>query len=839
MKRKLTGADVMRAVGNIDGRWIDLAYGEAEREAAAGKRSRRRGGLIGAECRKLLGARVVWVFLAVFLALNFFLAWQAAGETFAARCPAGTVGKFFEGYFEDPEEYEAWYREITAYETEQRVLSYEAERAGEEPYEWKRLPNRYSDDDAISDSLLFRLLYTAINQSGGYSARLEHVTNEARANLREYRRVGVGEDTFIWKYQEEVVRRYEALRGTVRIAVEYVHGWDGYFEYRIGEALLFFMLILVGSVVFTQEKQTGFLPVLRTARRGRARTAAVKIAVTVGVSALFTLLFAGTAFAAFGLRVGFSSPYNALQALPAFTYSPYRITVGTYMILTVLVRMLAAAVFSVLVLVLSNLLRHPVLSYPAGLALFGVNLLLSRLDAAYAAAHCNLVSAAAVNSLFERYRALDLFGAAAGTVPVTLVLLAVLLLGGAAAAVLLHALGGTERRVGFLDPAVSAVMTAWARLRAAAARQRRGTRRTERTYSLSLFRAETFKTLVSSRFLVLLLALLASKGWYSARQNEAKPSYADAVYKEYMTVLEGPLTEEKSAWIAAERARIDGILEIKDAMQEAYAREEVGYEEYRDYLTEYGDAEARSAVLSPVERHAAYLAARGDGWFVYDAGWRRLFSGDADLFLYTAVLLLLTGTFAGEYVSRASAGSFAQILRVTKRGRRETFRAKLVSGGTIAVLLAAFSCAVDFTVIARNYDLPAAGAPLASISLFGEYAGSLSLTGYAAVYVILRVLGALIMAMLVCALSELLSRHLPVLGSAAALTLCPALFAAFGWRAAQRVNFLSLLAGTPLFLDSARLSLLGSGWTMLALWIVLAGIAVSALTWSARKMYVE
>ncbi len=240
-----------------------------------------------------------------------------------------------------------------------------------------------------------------------------------------------------------------------------------------------------------------------------------------------------------------------------------------------------------------------------------------------------------------------------------------------------------------------------------------------------------------------------------------------------------------------------------------------------------------------IERHEAYLAARGSGWFLYDTGWRRLFSGDADLFLYTAVLLLLTGSFAGEYVSLSSAGSFAQILRATKRGRAETFRAKLFSSGVIAVILALFSCAADFLFLSQNLDLPSPSAPLCSIELFGSYAGGLTMTGYAVLFVALRVLGALLMAMLVCALSELLSRYLPVLGSAVALTLCPALFAAFGWQAAERVNFLSLLAGTPLFLDSARLSLFGSGWTMLALWIAAAGIAVAALLWPAKKMFTE
>ncbi|MBE6724360.1 MAG: hypothetical protein E7576_04030 [Ruminococcaceae bacterium] len=843
MKRNLTGADLARAMNGVDARWIELAYDEEELKRAAKEESHaggaRAGKLFGAEVRKILGARVVWVFLAVFVALNSFLAWKAAGRTAEAAYPTDTVAGFFDGYFENPAEYEARYGEIEAFRAEQNELFFEAMRTGDPDFEPEALPNRYSDDDRISDELLFSLVHGAIDQSEGYPARLERVTDAAKSNLDEFRRMGVFESSFSWKYQTEVIRRYEAMRGTVKIGIEYVRGWGGYFDYRLGDVFVFLLLILAGSVIFPQEKQAGALPLLRVSKRGRGETAAAKIAVMLCLTVLFTLLFVGTSFAVFGMRVGYSSPENALQALQSFTYSPYRITVGQYFTVTVLVKLLAFSVFSMLMMALSNLTRHPVLNYLGGLGLFGMNLLLSKLDASRAAAHLNLVTAASVNSIFTRYRAANLFGGCAGYVPVMLVLFALLILGGAVGAILGHVRGGEAVRIGWLDSIVSAVLTVFAKVRGGILRLRLGKARRERTYSLSLFWTEVFKTLVSSRMLLLLLILLLAKGFYSARLYEAKPSYADAVYKEYMTVLEGPLTPEKSAWIAGERARLNDLLAKKEIMQEKYLREEISLPEYREYLSEYSSAEARSDLFRTIEAHEAYLEARDSGWFLYDTGWRRLFSGDADLFLYTAVLLLLTGSFAGEFVSRSSSGSFAQILRATKRGREETFRAKLVSSGVIAVVLALLSCVTDFVFLTRNYTLPSPSAPLGSMELFGAYAGGMSLAGYAALFTALRVLGSLLMAMLVCALSELLSRYLPVLGSAVALTLLPALFAAFGWRAAERVSFLSLLAGTPLFLDSARLSLFGSGWAMLALWIAAAGVAVSALVGSARRMFVK
>ncbi|MBE6659585.1 MAG: hypothetical protein E7604_14230 [Ruminococcaceae bacterium] len=227
------------------------------------------------------------------------------------------------------------------------------------------------------------------------------------------------------------------------------------------------------------------------------------------------------------------------------------------------------------------------------------------------------------------------------------------------------------------------------------------------------------------------------------------------------------------------------------------------------------------------------------GWFLYDTGWQKMYAEDADLFLYAAILLLLTGSFAAEYVSKSSSGGFAQLLRSTKNGRHKTFYAKLISSGMIAVVLALLTGTVDAAVITMGYDLPAMNAPLVSMQMFADVTGSITVAQYFAVFFVMRVAGALLMAMLVCALSELLARYIPVLGTAVLLTLLPALCAYFGLAAAEHVNFLNLLAGTPLFLRSAEMALFGNGYAMLTLWLAVAIAAVSAMMMPAKRMFVK
>ena len=63
--------------------------------------------------------------------------------------------------------------------------------------------------------------------------------------------------------------------------------------------------------------------------------------------------------------------------------------------------------------------------------------------------------------------------------------------------------------------------------------------------------------------------------------------------------------------------------------------------------------------------------------------------------------------------------------------------------------------------------------------------------------------------------------------------------ALFAVSAAEKVNFLNLLAGTPLFLQSTELSLFGGGYSMLTLWLLVAVAAVVAMMMPAKRMFVK
>ncbi len=841
MKQNMTSEKLYEGIGYMDDKWMKLL----DEPAAVKEKKNRR--FVGYELKKLFGVKYLWVFLFVLLMLNTAIAWYTADRTMAAKEPTQMISEFFAEYFEDHDELDAYYAEMQAFAAGQEELMREAMRLGDYDFEPETMPDLYSTDENYPDRALFDKLYNTIAAAREYPDVLDNVIDRAWANLDAFADMGITEDSFAYRYQLRVIGLYERMRDNVQIGVEYTRGWDEYFAYDTVNIFIFIMLIVLGSVIFAQEKQSGFLPIMRTAKNGRARTAVAKILTMLLLTVIFALMFTLSTFAVYGLRIGFSSPYNVIQALDTFTLSPYQITIGQYFAVTVGVKLLTFAVFSMMILALSVVFYNYILIYFAGLGLFGLNFLLytlSYIDANSVFKNLNLVATAASNPLFVRYRAMNFFGAVAGFVPSMCVIFTLLIAACAVVTVVLYIKGKGGIRVGWIDSVIAWCMTKSAEVRHKFSSWKRTKPHRTRTYSHSLILAEVFKTLISSRFIVIVLLILCVKTWYSYDTNSPSNSYTDAVYKEYMTALEGEVTEEKLAYLADERAMINETLSKQTMMQQAYVNEEITFDEYREYLSDYNYAYSRSELLSVIEKHADYLAQKEAetgvrGWFLYDTGWKKMYSEDADLFLYGTILLLLTGSFAAEYASKSSAGGFAQLLRSTKNGRHKTFCAKLISSGMIAVILAFLTGTVDTAVIALCYDLPAVTAPLVSIQLFADVTGSITVVQYFVVFFVMRMAGALIMAMLVCALSELLAQYIPVLGTAVILTLLPALCAYFGLAVAEKVNFLNLLAGTPLFLQSAEAVLFGNGYAMLVLWLAVAVTAVTAMLLPAKKMFVK
>ena len=656
-----------------------------------------------------------------------------------------------------------------------------------------------------------------------YLAAVESVIDGAYRNLSEFTAMGIGTDAYPYAYQIRVIALYEQAKESVTMPNEPIRGWHAYFRYDAVNIFIFVMLIAVSAFVFTQEEKSGFMAILRTTRYGRARTAFVKIAALLLMSTAVVLILTAETWIIFAARVGFSDARAPLQALPTFTLTPYVWSIGDYMAVTVMAKMAAGMIFSVAVAALSVFVYNYPIIYVGGMGIFGVNYLLYALqyqDAEHPLKHLNLLALATGNTLVQRYRALNVFGNVVGYVSFLLsVILALFVILSAVILFKFHRGGG-------------AVQIPWLNRAAAAIRrgidmicQKRYARRGIRIRSSGFVGTEMRKLLLSTRMIWVLVALLLLKGYLSVQLYPPPQSYTDAVYREYMDALAGPMTEEKRQYLSDERAQINEYMDRALEMERAYYAEEITRREYTEFVQEYNRMTARETVFALVEDRAHFIdtmAEEGrDVWFVYDTGWKTLFFTGFDWTLYAAVLVLFSSTFAVEYTSKNSGGGFAQILRTTKYGRGRTSRSKYTAVSLTSASLAVIWNAIDVDRIFAVYHMPLWGAPAASVdSITGTEDGTilhLLLTVYG-----LRVLACVLLALLLAAFSCLMKKSIPAMIATAVLTLVPALLVGVGVTAFSRMDYISFMRVTEMLLR-------GELWNYLAVaGIVCAGTLACA-----------
>lgn len=792
--------DLYRGIGDIDEKWIALAEEPEQRKEYPH--------LIGYELKKLLGIRYIWIFLAVFLFLNSCFAYFTASKTDAAKLSPNVVIQFLNEYKEHPERYDS-----------------------------------YTQQDAD----MFLLVDAIMHAETEHDRKLDTVITNAERNLNDFETMGISSDAYAYRYQLRVIEEYTKIKTAVTIDTDYTYGWNEYFSYELVNIFIFLMILMIGSVLFQHEKQSGLLPILRTAKYGRTRTAIAKIMTLLLLTAFVVLLFVFSTWAVYGIVIGFSSPNADLQTLPLFELSANNITIGTYFFLNILMKFLSASFFAMMILTLSVLLGNYLLVYAVGISLLGCNLLLYLFpffSAEHPIRHLNLAAISVGTPLFNRFRSINFFGNIAEYIPVLIVFFVFFFMFFCVFCVWRYAKYGISVVYPeWLAGMVLWILEHWAKCKTVFSCRKREKMYRVRRYSMSLVGAEIYKTLISSKLIFVMLLLLCVKIWYTVDVNTETISYAHQFYAEYMMILEGEITEEKVVYLQNEREKITETLAVKDAMDSAYSNDAITWAEYSAYREDYAYAISRDQPLAKVEKQAAYLIQLETktgikGWFFYDYGWEKLYTGEADLFLYMCILILLTGTFASEYLSANTGGAMIHLLRTMKKGRSHTFGAKLISSSVIAFLLALIFNLIDCIAVFIRFDMPAMSAPLASMTVF-ENISSVTVGGYLVLFLLLRILAAVMMAMLICAISEILCKYIPILGAVIILTLLPAICVYFGITAAQKINFLNFFSGTPLVLTSAQYAWLGSGWTMLAVWISLMGMITTLLLSVAKRMFVK
>ena len=762
------------------------------------------------ECKKILANRFLLLLCGILLLLNALLSYnQAKHEEIVDEHGMVDVLKAYEA---DPISWEKEYKELQKHHEifmAQKMDEYTEflkENPGATDYTWE------PDDTEIKYGF-----YTSakkwLSRIDAYPKEINRIVKAAKIEQEDYLAAGVSEEDYEYKYQTDIILIY-SVNSIIPLRYEYQRGWDEYHAYTSGNVLLVMLMLVLAPGLFIEEFSSGMYPILHATKKGRLHTFLNKLGALALFTTLAVVLFTATTLAFYGASYGFSSLGNFVQVFEDFKFCPEIITVGELLAVSVLTKILVLFALGTLIMLLSVFIKKYALTFVASLGAVALNFVLYffiSLEQTGSFDMLNLFTVMDTKTAYTRYYSLNVFEESVPYIPLSIGLFAVLAI-------------------------VFAALSAFAFCRTQGAvkiKTKKPIKLPARAIPMpcrTLFGAEMGKLLLANKFIIIVVVVLLAKGFIAAETFTYTESFTDSVYKEYMVLLEGEITDGKLAYMEAERDRIDTAKNSFNQVVADYHQGKITQQEYLAFVDEYDYAKDRDSHFARIEARRDYIlsvqAAGKDSYFVYDTGWNTLFSQGFDYLLYGLVLLLFAGVFANEI-----RGGIHNILKATGKGRWRLFLAKYAAVLTLATVLFAAFTAIDLNAAMKSFEFPAWDAPVQSLTMFGSQP-SMTVAQFVALWIAVKWLAVVLLVTALTGISLLSGKVLNTMAIVATITLMPFLLRRFGLVVAQYFDFTYLLEGTS-FLTTAA-----SSGLYLTLTVAVLAAAITILTWLAKQMWV-
>lgn len=775
------------------------------------------------ELQKQLTDKLVWGVLAFLLLINtafcyYFTdtrqgldilpAMKAADEAYQ-NDPEGVLAAYHL-YQDERETYdaalEAW--------IDSQVGGHDPSTIIEEPIE-PNIPSTYCE--GWNDYDLLDTYFQHIISENEYRIELGEAISISERTLRSYQMNGNSPNSYAYRYQLRYMDEYNDTLNRVKITEHYAYGWDILFVYSGTGLFIFLAAIFMGSRLFMTERDCGMHLILRTTYHGRDRQAAVKIVSALLLTILITLLFTLSSMAVIGWKVGFSSPWGAVQQISSMLYCPYPLSMITCLLWTVGCTVLAVYSICLLTAVVSLIVRRSLAAILISVVVVGLSYYLFGYGNPDFSKYVNIFTAVSVETLLGQWRAVHV-----GEYPVSqLVPLILLLISLLSVAVMVGILvwstwgiGVSSSSTGRLSKKLAKIIEKLPRLN---------------IYSLRIATYERQKLLPYKRT-ILCLMLVALKMLFSFTSINGELTYTDELKLLYMKQYKELTLSQSYEAVDEQVAYYDEISSntYVNAMATKRVTGEISREEYYAYRNELNEARTYQKSLESYRDELQYLLDKETQTGitakpVFSTGVRVLLESDFEWILAVLFLLLFSGSYAREYES-----NFMPLLRSTKWGR---FRVFLTKGGwvlAISLLLSLSFTLLDMGLVFARYDMSCTTAPLFAISTYRNTASDLTVGEYLVGLAVLRTFSYMLFGALIAALSGTLCSEWSAAG---VILLCciPYVLKGIGLDGFEPFDFTLALSGDRLYLYSTALGNTGSLWFLgifITAWVVVNAVLI-------------
>lgn len=575
-----------------------------------------------------------------------------------------------------------------------------------------------------------------------YNANISYTVRVAERNRIDYEYTS-GDDSYIVKYQEDIIEIYSSLLEAGN-SPEESSGWNEYFSYKADDFCLLLFAVTVGIILSVTEhdNRTDTLQkITRFGKKSIRRKIAVFAISSLGFAVIVTLL----TLLGFGIRFELSSPFVPLCSVIKFLYCPYNVSVFEYLLISLLVKTLNMFSLMLLSAWISNLSKSYIASVFVSVCTIAAGFGISQIPANSGWLYINSYSLGISDAAFERYRSVNIFGY---SVSVSIIIALFLF---TVCALLCALLFADNRR--YKETSVFANFEKSVKRLVSKAKEKSGVLYARASKRKSLFVCEAKKSFIKSRLIILCAIMICIKLYYTESNLPQASSY-EPYYRSICNEIAGELTEDKRAVIQNKLSQSKEIIAQHEKMRNDFNNGAVTYEEYSAYREKLDLAFADEFAYGKLYEQCLRIdRANANGikaQLLYDTGWRCLFEVGADIILYAFLLLFFCGIYSMEYNN-----GFDKIAHTTACGMKALHKAKVKLAVTVAFVAFLIFFGTDLFYLVRLYPLANAGFPLASVI---EDASSVPLWSAMLLFVGIKLALAVALSVLICQLSRFLKK---------------------------------------------------------------------------------
>lgn len=478
---------------------------------------------------------------------------------------------------------------------------------------------------------------------------------------------------------------YETVR-QVQPKVCFFGGIETLLDYRLADVFGVLLALAAALALFAQEREQGTLCLLHPTLRGRG-TLYWKKCLALGAAVILpALVLYGTCLGISAGLYGLGDLNLPVQSVYGLTTCPYLLSVGGFLALFFALKLLWLLALASLLALLANALRSSI-SLVAAVLLLGLSFAMGTLPS-HLAQSLNLLGLGDTTRLFDGLLFLNFFGLPVARLHATLGVCGALLAGSIAGA-------------GALFVRRSPVTAA---------------RRSSAGLSLGCHvhpvRHEWYKLLVSTGALLVLLLLVGVQ--VLAYQDYSGPQGTkEMYYRQYSSVLSGPPSEDKAAYLAQQEEQLEQI-------QQQLAQLQASAQDSPWLLQEIGELAQKLEAQEPLNQaKTQYEALTSSQCYIYTTPYELLYdAGGQAANRIDLAKLLLSLSLCLPFFFAMERETGVGVLIETSGARQDVTRRKRLVAWLFALVCTAAAFLPRIVAVYQNYGLPELTAQANSLARF-------------------------------------------------------------------------------------------------------------------------